>query len=52
MAKLRVDSEECFKRKEATIAELDQNNFRLMRAKKLLGGLEDEKSRWLVEVKR
>jgi len=52
VAKLRSDSENCRKKKDATIAELDQNNFRLMRAKKLLGGLEEEKSRWQLEVKR
>jgi len=38
--------------KKKTEDELQANKQRLVRANKLLGGLADEKARWLEEVKR
>jgi len=50
--KLKAESEECQQKKEQTQNDLEQNKLRLVRAKKLLGGLADEKARWQEEVKR
>lgn len=51
-SKLKSDAEECQKKKEETQNNLEMNKLRLVRAKKLLGGLADEKARWEGEVKR
>jgi len=49
---LKEDSAKCQKEKDDTLALLDMNKLRLVRARKLLGGLAEEKSRWEDEVKR
>jgi len=49
---LQTDADLCLKKKKETEDELKMNKLRLVRANKLLGGLADEKSRWIDEVKR
>jgi len=51
-AALNEESAACQKKKDETQDQLNTNRLRLIRAKKLLGGLADEKSRWEEEVKR
>jgi len=49
---LQTDADLCLKKKKETEDELQMNKLRLKRAEKLLGGLADEKARWIEEVKR
>jgi len=50
--KLEDEAEACEKKKLETQNNLEMNKLRLVRAKKLLGGLEEEQSRWQEEVKK
>lgn len=51
VAALRADAAETQKKKEETEFIVEENKKKLVRAKKLLDGLADEKSRWEEEVK-
>jgi len=52
VSELRRQAEECNRKKEQTQNEVESNKLKLVRAKKLLDGLNDEKVRWEEEVKR
>jgi len=52
VSELRRQADECNRKKETTQNEVESNKLKLVRAKKLLDGLADEKARWEDEVKR